>query len=505
MPELQSDRPEFQLQRFAAQLVASSDDAIVGKALDGTVRSWNPAAERVFGYSAAEMVGQSIFKLVPPELYPEEQEILARIGRGEHIHHYQTVRIAKDGRRLAISLTISPIYDSEGRLVGASSIKRDITADRREDEQRRQAQKMEALGQLAGGIAHDFNNILTIIGSLTSFRLEAADPGGERHTDLMSIRSAVDRAAQLTRQLLAFSRQQPVQPEILDLAEVVADTVKLLRRVLGEQIEIDAMGERGSTFVYADRGQLTQVLLNLALNARDAMPRGGTLTIETRVDGNTARLAVADTGTGMDAHTLCRVFEPFFTTKPRGEGTGLGLSTVFGIVQQAGGTIDVESAPGKGSVFRIGFPLAGVPTDAPGPVTPAAVTRASGSILLVEDSPDVAELAARSLREAGYRVTTAHGPTDAMTAFAEAHEPFQLLVTDVVMPTLDGRTLAQQLRADHPKLAVLFMSGYPGDALTTDAFGTDPLLTKPFTPDQLVSAVRRALDPSRPDRQGGAA
>ena len=502
MADLTPSQAEIQLQRFAA-LVASSDDAIVAKTLEGTIQSWNPAAERIFGYTAEEMIGQPIFKLIPPELQSEEHEILARIRQGQHVAHYETNRVTKDGRRITIALTISPIFDGKGNLIGASAIKRDITAQRSLEQQLRQAQKMEALGQLAGGIAHDFNNILTIIEGFTSFGIRSVDPNSEVHSDLLGIRAAAERATRLTQQLLAFSRQQPVQAEALDLAEVIADTAVLLRRVLGEHIELNTSGGRGVSFVHADRGQITQVLLNLAVNARDAMPEGGKLTITTRAEAEKVWLEVTDSGLGMDTATMARIFEPFFTTKPRGQGTGLGLSTVFGIVQQSGGTIEAESAPGEGSTFLLSFPRVALtapsPTDAEEPSV-----RGHESVLLVEDDPDLTDLAARALRDFGYKVTQTGGPGEAMVAYAQGGS-FDLLVTDVVMPGMNGRILAERLRAENPRLAVLLISGYTGHSLASGETGPYPLLNKPFTPGQLVNAVRTVLDGRLRLERGGAA
>jgi PAS domain S-box-containing protein len=495
------DRPslphsELDLLRLAA-IVQGSNDAIVGKTLEGVVQTWNPAAERIFGWTAEEMIGESIFRLVPDELHDEEHEILATIRSGRHVSHYETTRLHRDGRRLRIALSVAPIPAPDGRIVGASSIKRDITAQHELEQRLHQSQKLEALGRLAGGIAHDFNNLLTAIGGFASFALRSLPADAPARADVLGIRDAAHRGARLTHQLLAFSRRQAVVPEVVDLSATIRESSAILRRLLGEDVRLEIRTADGAT-VLIDRGHFTQVLLNLVVNARDAMPEGGTLTIalETgRGAEGQVTLAVRDTGKGMDDATRAHLFEPFFTTKPAGRGTGLGLATVAGIVEQAGGTIDVDTAPGRGTSFRITFPRAAGAPPAPEPAAPALrpASDHDATILVVEDDLDVLELVVRALGEAGYDVLPARDARAAATAAASG--AVDLLLTDIVMPGVDGRTLAAQLRAERPGLRVLYMSGFTGHALVQPR-SDEPdftLLAKPFTPEALLDAVRSAL------------
>ncbi|MGE5090886.1 MAG: PAS domain S-box protein [Bacillota bacterium] len=497
---------EFDRDHLAA-IVDSSEDAIVSKFLDGTIRSWNAAAERIFGYTADEMIGSSIFRLIPPELHDEERHILAEIRQGRSISHYETQRLRKDGTRILISLTVSPVRDSKGKLIGAASVKRDITAQRNLEEQLRQAQKMEALGQLAGGVAHDFNNILTIISGFAAFLGRSIPTDSPAYPDLLGIEQATDRATQLTQQLLSFARQQAPRIEVLDLAAVVNEVATMLRRLLGDHIRLEVRPTAAPAWVRADRGQMSQVLINLGVNARDAMPDGGTLTIGVHDDAraDVVVLTVRDTGHGMDQATQSRLFERFFTTKPEGHGTGLGLTTVSGIVHGAGGRIEVESAPGEGATFRVTFPRAAQePADAEAP----AGERLQGheTVLVVDDESGVASLAARILLDYGYSVVQATGPGAALLAVAQRTTPLDLVVTDLVMPGLDGRALVEQLRVHEPGLKALYLTGHGNRVLRDmqDRGADAPIITKPFTPVQLAAAVRRVLDTQRaaePDRK----
>ena len=501
---------EEQALRIAA-IVESSDDAIIAKDLDGKIQSWNPAAERIFGYTAAEMVGQSVLRLVPPDLHTEEHEILARLRRGEHIAHYETMRLRKDGQRILIALTVSPIRDAGGDLIGASAIKRDITGQRGLEAQLRQAQQLEAIGQLAGGVAHDFNNILGAISGYVALVLRALPAGSPIRADVLGIQEAADRAAALTQQLLAFGRKQVMQPTVVDLREVLDDTGRMLRRLIGEHIDLAIMPGPMVSPVLADRGELGRVIVNLAVNARDAMPHGGRLTIEARDSplteeyagshlgvspGQYVLLAVTDTGHGMTREVQARIFEPFFTTKPRGKGTGLGLSTVFGIVKQLGGHIFVYSEPGHGSTFKVYFPraetaggadLAGGPSD--------LWAGGTETVLVVEDDGAIRGLVRKVLETAGYTVMDAGAPREALDLARQHDGPIQLLLTDVILPELTGRDLADRLVRDRPDLVVLFMSGYADDAIVHQG-RLDPdtaFLQKPFTPEALLRRVGEVL------------
>jgi PAS domain S-box-containing protein len=357
-----------------AAIVESSVDAIVSKQLDGTVMSWNRAAERIFGYTAEEMVGSSIYRLIPDELHAEEADILSRISRGEQVAHYETTRVRKDGSRVTISLTVSPVFDAAGNITGVASIKRDITESKRLEQLVRQATKMEAIGRLAGGLAHDFNNHLHALSGFAHFI--DRDPGLnlKSRRDLQQIHKITDRMASLTHQLLAFARQQVLIPETIDLPAIIEDTQPMLQRLIGSTYELDLSHADGHSWVRVDRGQIVQVLMNLVTNARDAMPEGGKVEIRTsaqEVDseesldvarnpiapGSYAVLEVVDQGVGIDAQSLDRLFEPFFTTKEVGKGTGLGLATVEGIVSQSKGYIQIDTAVDLGTTFRILLPM----------------------------------------------------------------------------------------------------------------------------------------------------
>jgi PAS domain S-box-containing protein len=504
---------ELDRARLAA-IVNTADDAIVSKDLDGTIRTWNPGAERIFGYGAGEMVGSSIFKLIPPELHDEERMLLARIRQGEHIAHYETDRVRRDGRRIRISLTLSPLLDGSGRLIGASAIKRDVTAQRALEAQLQSAQRMEAVGRLAGGIAHDFNNLLTVIGGEASFALKDVSQPGRLRRSLERVIEAAERAAALTQQLLTFSRRQIAQAEELQLNDVVQKLQALLRPLIGEHIAVRTLLADDLGMVRGNRVQLEQVVMNLALNARDAMPDGGTLTIQTEnvfVDGRFAAeqirltpgpyvmMSVSDSGEGMDPVTQANIFEPFFTTKQPGHGTGLGLATVYAIVQEAGGAIYVYSEPGFGSVFKVYLPrldrAAEVRRVPPPSAERPAATGGRGLVLLVEDEPRVRSFCADVLQSAGYRVLEAGSGEEAMKLAVSGVGPIELLLTDVVLPGMNGRVVAERLLTLRPELKVLYMSGYTDDMVvrTGVVAGGTAFLQKPFTAESLLQRVRAVL------------
>jgi signal transduction histidine kinase len=381
------------------------------------------------------------------------------------------------------------------------------------EEQLRHAQKMEAIGRLAGGVAHDFNNLLTAVVGYTDLIRERLEPEEQTARDVGEIRKAADRAAALTRQLLAFSRKQFLNPTVMDLNETVTGLQHMLPRVIGEHIKTTIELSRELVRVRADASQMDQVLVNLVLNARDAMPSGGQLTITTenvsldeeRIDaegltlpvGSYVMLGVSDTGMGMDSATRARAFEPFFTTKPKGKGTGLGLATVYGIVDQSGGGIAIDSAPGRGTSIRIYLPVTSAAVDHPIPEPlPSLSSAGSERILLVEDNEAVRELAVRALRRRGYTVQEARNAEEAIEWSQASTMKPQLLVTDVIMPGLSGPNLAARLMNQDPDLRVLYMSGYTDDATPAHGmyWGGVPLLQKPFTPGQLAERVRLALD-----------
>jgi two-component system cell cycle sensor histidine kinase/response regulator CckA len=404
-----------------------------------------------------------------------------------------------DGATGVLLTSKVPLRDPTGKVVGVLGVYQDITDRKRLEEQFRQAQKMEAVGQLAGGIAHDFNNLLTVINGFSQVTLDMLAPEDPARPLVDEIQKAGTRAAGLTRQLLAFSRRQVLEPRVVDLNAVVGDTERMLHRLIGEDVILATALAPDLGRVRVDPGQLEQVLLNLAVNARDAMPRGGRLTIETRnvtrPDGDGVLLAVTDTGIGMDADTRARMFEPFFTTKGPGKGTGLGLAVVHGIVTQSDGQIEVESEPDRGATFRIYLPRVAGAVSIGGSASPVDLPKGTETLLLVEDEPAVRALDRRVLTNCGYTVLEAKDGRDALRV-ADAHTgPIHLLVSDVVMPHLGGRHLAEKLLSLRPGLKVLFVSGYTDDAVVRHGVGSEfAFLPKPFTPAGLARKVREVLE-----------
>ena len=501
--------------RRLAAIVESTSDAVVATSLSGTVLTWNAAAERMFGWREGEMVGESVFRLIPEDRHAEERQILRAVAAGERVTHRETERLRRNGARITVSLTVSPILDPAGRIAGASTIARDITGEKRLEAQVRQAAKMEAVGRLAGGVAHDFNNLLTAIRGNASLLLEALPPGDPAREEAGEIERAARRAAELTRQLLAFSRRQVLQPRVLSMNAVVGDLQRMLRRLIEEDVALEVKLDSTLWPVRADPGQIEQVLVNLVVNARDAVGRGGRVTVSTSnaavaeagadgvpffvPPGEYARVEVADTGAGMGEDVLGHLFEPFFTTKP--QGTGLGLSTVYGIVKQSGGYVWAESRPGAGSRFTVLLPRvhAALPApEAPAPPAPRPAPRpAAGTVLLVEDEEAVRGVARRTLARAGYTVLEAHDGPSARALFA-AHS-VDLLLTDVVMPGASGPELARALSALRPGVAVLYMSGYAG-ATASEEHGLPPgaaFIEKPFSPHALAERVRALIEATR--------
>jgi PAS domain S-box-containing protein len=640
MEDVTELRRGTEAQARLAAIVESSEDAIIGKDLDGTIRSWNAGAERLFGYSAREAVGNPIALIVPPERRPELDAILDRISRGERVPPFETERVRQDGTHLQVSLAVSPVRDASGRVIGASAIARDVTerirmeaavrdmVERLEDlsaagpavlytlrvegdafapawissnvtamfgysaseamapgwwaahlhpedraeslsraaallasgslaqeyrflrkdgtvvwvrdearlirdragrapravgawmditerraleERLLQAQKMESVGRLAGGVAHDFNNLLTVITGTVDLALAGLREADPLAADLREIQQAARRGAALTQQLLAFSRRQVFQPQVISLNDLLADLEPLLRRLLGEAIALVVAGAPELGNVRADPAQMSQVVMNLVVNSRDAMPHGGTLTLETadvELDEAYARqhvgvtpgpyvmLAATDTGAGMDQATRERVFEPFFTTKAAGQGTGLGLSTVYGIVKQSGGSIWVYSEPGVGTTFKIYLPrVAGAASrQRPAELDPPA--RGTETILLVEDESSLREVARRMLEAAGYTVLAFGSAGEALVAAERFEGPIHLLVTDIVMPLMRGPELAARIARLHPETRVLYVSGYTANAIVHEGELEEGVqfLSKPFDSATLARRVRQVLD-----------
>jgi PAS domain S-box-containing protein len=630
-------KAEERLSQLAA-IVESSFDAIIGKNLDGTIVSWNAGAEAVYGYCAAEVLGKSIAILSPAEARREVDQLLDRLGRGEKIDHYETTRIRKDGQKIIVAVTLSPVRSASGKIVGASAISRDITERRRvEQELRRsearfaslvqdapygiyrvnldgqflqvnpalvrmlgyqseaellerniqtdvyaeaefrkelideywdhqdfrdleahwkrkngdpiivrlsgrpvelpggerayfevfaediterrllerqllQSQKMDAIGRLAGGIAHDFNNLLGVILGQTELLQGELGSNPSVHRRAEAIDQSARRAAELTKQLLAFSRQQLIEPRVVDTNAIVRDVEKLLKRLIGEDVELTIHLQPNAGNIKVDPSQLEQILMNLAVNARDAMPNGGKLILETafvELDETYARqhlgakagdfvlIAVSDTGTGMDSQTMARIFEPFFTTKPEGRGTGLGLSTVYGIVKQNNGYVMAYSELGHGTTFRIYFPsVRATPEPRVQKSNPGEFAKGWETILLVEDEPSLRELAREILEANGYKVIEAERGEHAIWLVEHSHTPINLLLTDVVMPGIGGKQLATRLLELRPALHVLYMSGYTDDVINNRGVLREDtlLLPKPFTRATLLRRVREALD-----------
>jgi hypothetical protein len=494
-----------------ASIIDSSEDSIVSKDLNGIILSWNQGAEQLYGYTAEEAVGKPISILVPEGRPDEIPRILERIRRGESVEHYESVRLTKDGRHLDVSIRISPIRNAAGNPVGASAISRDITAQKRAEEHLRQAQRMDAIGRLAGGLAHDFNNILGIITACTELLRSHVEASEDSAEYVGNIRKAVDRGSGLTRQLLAFSKKQKIQLQLLDLNERLKETVRLLRPLMGDDVEIVVSPRSTSAVVEADLGQLDQVLINLAVNARDAMPHGGRFILETanvQLDdlyaeqhasikpGRYVMLAVSDTGTGMDANTASRAFEPFFTTKETGKGTGLGLATVYGIVQQCGGNIQLYSELGRGTTFKIYLPSAEDKLGAASEpvVETVAPARSKTTILLVEDDEIMRKMTRKLLQQHGYEVVEAADGKAAVEWVKTHDSEIDLLLTDVVMRGLSGPELATQLGKLRPSMKVMFMSGYTGELIANhEGLSGSTLLEKPFTRATLLNTLSDAL------------
>ena len=420
----------------------------------------------------------------------------------------------RDGHLLTVQLSVRAVRDGTGHVEYYETFVRDVTDQRRLQQQLLQSQKMEAVGRLAGGIAHDFNNLLTVITSYSDLLLEDLGTDDPKRSDVEQVRKAADGAAALTRQLLAFSRQQVVEPRVVSLNAVVESLQKILRRVLGEDVELAATPGPDLGAVRADVGQLEQVLMNLAVNARDAMPTGGKLTIETgnvehdpafaRGHGAAAvrqfvMLAVTDTGVGMDEATKARIFEPFFTTKEPGKGTGLGLATVYGIVQQSGGFIWVYSEPGHGTTFKIYLPRVDAPAEGVAVTAVAPVGRGTETVLLAEDAAAVRAVARQVLERQGYTVLEAPDGELALHLAQRHSGPIHLLLTDVVMPGMSGRQLADRLAPARPDMKVLYASGYTDDSVVRHGVLEEgmPYLQKPFTPESLARKVRDVLDSSK--------
>lgn len=496
------------------------DYAIFMLDTEGRVASWNQGAERIKGYRAEEIVGQHFSRFYTAEdMESGKPQMELRVASEDGRYEEEGWRVRKDGTRFFANVLITALRDDAGQLHGFTKVTRDITerkqteeALRLAEEQLRQSQKLEAIGQLAGGIAHDFNNLLTAILGQSDLILRRLEGDSPLRQKIEGIKKAGNRAALLTYQLLAFSRKQILQPEVLDLNAIISEMGKILQRLIEENIDINLMLDPLLGRVKADPGQISQIIINLIVNARDAMPRGGRITVETQNvylneeyasshtsvrPGYYILLAISDTGMGIDAETQKHIFEPFFTTKGDGKGTGLGLSTVYGIVKQSGGNIWVYSEVGRGTTFKIYLPrVEGAVETAEAVVASDDLPRGAETILLVEDEEGVRELAREILESSGYKVLEAANGAEAVTICDDDDCSIDLLITDVVMPHMDGRQVAERLTAIRPQLRVLFMSGYTENAIVHHGVldkGAN-FIAKPFSAEDLARKVRELLD-----------
>ena len=505
---------EAELGRLSA-VVERSKEAVLITGVDGTIVYANPAFTEITGYTREQTLGSN-----PRFLKSGKQDAAFYMNLWDtllagKIWHGEMSNRRRDGSLYVQQTTIIPAQDVHGATSHFIAIGLDVTAQRKTEAQLRQSQKMEFVGRLAGGVAHDFNNLLTVIngyGQMLKERLETDSPLQAYCEEVLQ---AGERAAGLTRQLLAFSRRQIVVPQVLDLNSVVANLEKMLRRLIREDIELVTVPQYDLGRVKADRGQIEQVIVNLAVNARDAMPQGGKLTIQTAdltLDESFVRthtgataglhvmLAVSDTGVGMDAETLAHIFEPFFTTKEEGKGTGFGLATVYGIVKQSAGSIWAYSEPGQGSTFKIYLPRSDEPVPEVGDVMQRSKSTAgSETVLVVEDEQGVRSLVCKTLAAQGYRVLESDGPLAAASIIKRHAQPIHMLLTDVVMPQMSGKVLANRMSVLHPETRVLYMSGYTDDAVVRDGILEANIffLQKPFTSSALVQKVREVLDADR--------
>jgi PAS domain S-box-containing protein len=504
-----------------AAILEAALDAIITIDHEGKIIEFNPAAESMFGFTRSQTLGRDMAELIiPPGWRDQYREVLARhrtAGEAPSLgKRLELSGLRADGKEFPVEVAVARIR-AEGPPLFTGYI-RDISERkqaeeilRQTEERFRQAQKMEAIGRLAGGVAHDFNNLLTVITGYSHLLLSTLPEGDASITLIQEIAKAAERAVMLTRQLLAFSRKQVTSTKVVDLNTIVTDMNKMLQRLIGEDISLVPVLAPGLHPIKVDPGQFEQVIMNLVINARDAMPQGGTLTLETaniELDETYTRaypelqpgayvlLGVSDTGCGMDETVRARIFEPFFTTKEIGKGTGLGLATVYGIVKQAGGHVAVYSEPGKGTTFKIYLPCAPEAVVAPLQIpAPSPSSRGTETVLVVEDEDGVRALTSRVLQKNGYKVLEARHGLEALQICKQQDTPVNLVVTDVVMPKLSGPQLAEQMRTLWPNLRVLFLSGYTDRALVHSGLldANRNFLQKPFTPDDLTSKVREML------------
>jgi two-component system cell cycle sensor histidine kinase/response regulator CckA len=510
---------QLRLRRDPAELarlrlaVEASGEIIFMTDTSGTFTYVNPEFTRVYGFESSDVIGRVTPRILSSGTTTpaEYAEFWCQLKQGQVVKR-ELLNRTRNGTVLHIESSANPIVDGAGVIVGFLAVQRDVTERKALEGQLLQSQKMEAVGRLAGGIAHDFNNLLTAIMGYSDLLEDRLAGSPDALADLAEIKKAGERASRLTRQFLAFSRKQPITRQIVDMNALVADINKMLSRVVGEDVELLVVAEPTLPPVVADPGQLEQVLVNLVVNSRDAMPNGGRLTIATAattideafarrhagaVPGPYVCLIVADVGCGMTEDVLGHVFEPFFTTKPQGQGTGLGLSTVYGIVKQNGGYITIASGPGRGTTVTIFWPVAaGGLVPSPSMQSPTQSLQGTETILLVEDEAGVRSLMRKTLQSYGYDVLEARDVHDALTLATTHQTQIHLVLSDVIMPGMNGPDLAQRIVAERPAIKVLYVSGFPSSWLT-EREGTRRrihFLAKPFAPQALVTRVRECLD-----------
>jgi len=489
-------------ERFRA-LVEAAPMAVVSSDLEGKITAWNPNAEHLFGWNATEVIGKSV-PVVPPEKLDEHDKLQLKTIAGEITKGLETIRLDSAGKRIPVSISVAPVADENGSLTGTIAVIEDISERKRIahdlkqlEQQILQAQKMEVLGRLAGGVAHDFNNLLMVISGCSELLDRSLPKDTPARIHLDQIHRTSQKAAAITKQLLAFSRKQVLELRPLDLHEALTDSEFMLPRLLGSDVQLSFRHEAAKSWILSDPAQIEQVVANLAINARDAMPEGGRLSISTRnaaqVPGNGAGeshqtadwvvLEVKDTGCGMDEKTRAQIFEPFFTTKPAGKGTGLGLSTVYGIVKQSGGHIRVTSTPGAGTRFKIYFPVVARPEEIQRAGLPAETpeeSRGGGTVLVADDETALRQTIVEILRSSGYTVLESQSPEDALEIARRNAGKIDILLTDIVMPGLRGPELARRVQDFQPHVKVVFMSGYAEGLPEAELPPNSAFLQKPF-------------------------
>ncbi|MCO4744841.1 MAG: PAS domain S-box protein [Proteobacteria bacterium] len=482
-------------------LVEAAPVAILVLDLQMRVTMWNPACERIFGWTEADVLGEP-YPLVPAHEWDRFESFFATVVGGQGFTAVEAERARKDGQRIHTTISTAPIRGGHGEVIGAMAILEDITERKLLEARYHQAAKLEAVGRLAGGIAHDFNNALTVILAYSDMLALNASPV-EVNQSANAIRRSAERAAELTRQLLAFSRRQVLQARNFDLNETLRESLDMLQRLIGADVEVETKLHRAPLWVRADPAQIERLLMNLAVNARDAMPDGGTLTLSskrlTRQTPTGARtwvqLTVEDTGEGMDAETAARVFEPFFTTKPVGKGTGLGLASVYGIVRQSGGEVDVVSELDRGTTFRVLLPEAKPAKDEATEEVEEALPVRRATVLVAEDDAQVRMVVCQGLRMAGHTVLEATDGIDALEVAKAYPDTIDLLFTDVVMPRMGGGALATALTEARPTINVIFASGHADDEVVRRGVEKGAhFVQKPFSVAAMVDKIQQVLE-----------